>query len=307
MQLKNISLLFFALIFSACSKTNTVILEKKNSNDSPPVINKLQTQDSLDIIQPFGDFKWGDDFETVLTKVCSIETIRTLGMPNAEIPKQKACDQITNADFFIDQEVKASKCSGICDEFGEAKSKESAIISRVGDIRSASMFEGVKLSDNTKIDITAQPVNIKGVDYVLRFRLDDAGNPKGAYLSMKNRAINVMTPEGSITSPAALTSLTLIPIDKEKASANVATTYDAIHSKYEFYKGTEARYVESKDMSEGFLVEYEGTQINFETSNTFEIIYRGDSYLSKKFTKLSEDFQKSEINKNSKKDSSSSL
>ena len=291
------------LLISTCAVAASIFLvgcEKSAVTEKPS--SNIATQTELpkiavaehSLIQPFGDFKWGDDFSTVLSKICAVDSIESIKVRHESYSKDAIClGKHFDFNYFYEQEAK--KLHGLMLE---------ALPGEISGGYDKKGFDGNMIGQYPRVELSAQPITIHGVGYKIDFRLNDSGHNQGAYLVLKNKAITLATSDGGVTGtvkiPAALEQIILDPIDKDKARVAMKETYNTLYAKYQSYPGLSA------DES-NIVLKYKGTSLSFGGSGDYQIIYDGTTLLKTQYSEVWDAYQKAELAKNTKKDLSNSL
>lgn len=160
-------------------------------------------------IKPFADFNFGDSFTPIYTSICKIETIQSIQVRGAsEVTREEFCSNQKNAVKVIAQYVNSSSTSA----------------------------EKVKIKGFTNLlnpwafYIIAEPINIKGVDFSLRLKLDMPSDEHlvGSYLLTKDDTLEF---NGKLM-PLQLIGITLTAKDQNIFNVHKEEIFDILWKKY---------------------------------------------------------------------------
>lgn len=236
-----------------------------------------------EIINPFGEFKWGDNFETVVKKTCALDGVQEIRIGGMWLDRNALC---AIKDFNYQKYV----------EFEKSVDKGY----RVEDMRSFD-FDNNKVINSTNTYIHAKPVIINGVSYEMRADLTTSGSVDkiASYLGQKNKASVFKTEDNeTIVIPAFLHDLSFTPFG-DNAKSSFKNIYDVLVSKY----SSNSNFVKKEEYL--FLkAESDGTSIEFSEQ---DIRYSGLEHLMSKYMILKEEYLKKMANKKNNTNLSNSL
>lgn len=236
-------------------------------------------------ISPFSSFNWGDNFNTVMDKLCKLDTssisINFKSSNKADICKEGVFDL---NDFLVAD----------LDDFPSRF--ETDFMTHM-----KRTFENKNIFYAQNLSISAKSVFIKGVEYklVLGFKEDDERTIKGAVLSQSSAPTTYLFKNAEYTIPLFLNTLALYPVDKAIAEANRDIIYNLLHSKFDSYSGINQQLLESKMIS----VQSQGTSILFDGKS---IEYSGVQFTQNKFRTTFKNHLASNVS-TTNKDSSSGI
>jgi len=247
------TIFIIVLNFSGCGSNDS----KNSSSD-----NKIKVGTSVNSsgIQPYGKFNFGDSITPTIKNICTMKGITLV---------------------TVDNSVKYS-----FNEFCEAPiEKLKKVLSKSYSIRPLNN-KYIKNIAKGGTSIKIEPLNIKGVPFSLRLRMDLYGekNIIGAYLMSKKDTLTVNTRGNQLLVPLLLKRAELKPLEKDIFKMKKEEIYNILKHKYSnlFSKLPEKKQ-KTYDFYKSFsLKDQKGARIDFDSN---EINYDFERGLEKQFIK----------------------
>jgi hypothetical protein len=206
------------------------------------------------IISPFSTFKWGDNFNTVMTKLCDMDVTSIAINFNESKKKVNVCqpNPYDLNDYLIAD----------VDDFPSRFKNDFMIHMKT-------KFDDKNIFYSQNLFIAADSIYIKDVEYTLAlgFKESDEQTIRGAVINQSTSPTKYLFKGVEYTVPLFLNSVTLYPVNKEVAMANRDVLYNLLQAKYNNYKGLNQRLAKHKIISvsnKGTSIRFDGASINYD-------------------------------------------